>query len=194
VQAAGMPAAPFRAIVAAGLQDQRVHAYATFEDLREYCRLSADPVGRLVLHVFGVEDPATAALSDEVCTALQLLEHWQDVAEDRRAGRVYLPARDMLAHHVSLADLDATVASPEVCALLEFETQRAAAMLAHGSRLVGRLRGFARLAVAGYVAGGAATVSALRLSGYDSLRATPRPRPIDVACRAVRVAIGGGMR
>jgi squalene synthase HpnC len=194
VRALGLPPQPFRDVVEAGLRDQRVSGYPTFEDLREYCRLSADPIGRLVLATFGVSDPLAAALSDEVCTALQLLEHWQDLAEDRRAGRIYLPACDMLAFDVIPADLDAPAAGENLRRLVRFETERATAMLRQGSRLVGRLRGYPRLAIAGYVAGGAATARALRRAEYDSLAATPRPRPVDTAGRAVRVALGGGMR
>jgi len=194
VAAAGLTPAPFHDLVAANLQDQRVAAYTTFDELRDYCRLSADPVGRLVLAVFGVDDPAAAALSDEICTALQLLEHWQDIAEDRRAGRIYLPAVDMAAHGVTPDDLDSDVAGSNLRALMRFETDRAAALLARGSVLVGRLRGFARVAVAGYVAGGAATVHALRRCGHDSLAATPRPRRVDVASAAVRTAVRGHAR
>ncbi len=93
VRATGLPREPFDRLVEANLQDQRVTAYPTWAALRGYCALSADPVGRIVLHLFGVDDPRAGALSDRVCTALQLLEHLQDVAEDRRAGRVYLPGR-----------------------------------------------------------------------------------------------------
>jgi squalene synthase HpnC len=187
----GLTAAPFHDLIAAGLADQHVGAYGDFTQLREYCRLSADPVGRLVLATFEVHDPEAAALSDQVCTALQLLEHWQDVAEDRRLGRIYLPADDMVTFGVSPRDLDADRATPELQALLRFETGRAADLLAEGSRLVGRLRGFARVAVAGYVGGGVATVHALRRSGFDSLSATPRPRPVDIVSAALRVAVRG---
>jgi squalene synthase HpnC len=193
VRALELSARPFHDVIEAGLRDQRVSAYDTFDDLRGYCRLSAEPIGRLVLATFGVHDPIAAALSDEVCTALQLLEHWQDLAEDRRAGRIYLPARDMRAFDVTPEDLDAPEAGPNLRELVRFETDRAAAMLRHGARLVGRLRGYARVAIAGYVAGGAATAQALHRSGYDSLRTTPRPRPARTAARAVRVTIRGGM-
>jgi squalene synthase HpnC len=191
VRELGLGADPFHDLIAAGLADQQVSGYGTFAQLRDYCRLSADPVGRLVLATFGVRDPAVAALSDQVCTALQLLEHWQDVGEDRRLGRVYLPAEDLAAFGVVPADLDAPAAGAALQALLRFETQRAAELLAEGSRLVGRLRGFARVAVAGYVGGGVATVAALHRSGFDSLRATPRPRPTDVAAAALRVGVRG---
>src|SRR5437764_5871319 len=82
VAAHGLDREPFDRLVRANLVDQRVHRYATYAQLREYCTLSADPVGRIVLAVFGVADPVATELSDRVCTALQLIEHWQDVAED----------------------------------------------------------------------------------------------------------------
>ena len=91
----GIPMQPFLDLIQANRQDQVVGRYQTFEDLLGYCRLSANPVGRIVLHVFGCFSERRAELSDSVCTALQLAEHWQDVAEDFRAGRIYLPAQDM---------------------------------------------------------------------------------------------------
>src|SRR6266704_790138 len=83
-----IPAQPFLDLIQANRQDQRVTRYQTFDELLGYCRLSANPVGRIVLHVFGAATPHRERLSDLVSTALQLAEHWQDVAEDLRAGRV----------------------------------------------------------------------------------------------------------
>lgn len=190
----GLSAAPFHNLIAAGLQDQRVGSYATFADLHDYCRLSADPVGRLVLATFGVEDPHAVELSDRICTALQLLEHWQDVAEDRRSGRIYLPVEDMERFGVAPADLDAGSAGQPLRALLRFQTERAAALLRSGSPLVGRLRGHARVAVSGYVAGGMATVDALEHAGFDTLSATPRPRKGRLLRHAVTVLARGQAR
>ena len=191
VRELGLSAAPFHGLIDAGLLDQRVGSYATFADLHDYCRLSADPVGRLVLATFEVHDPMADALSDQVCTALQLLEHWQDLAEDRRAGRIYLPADDMERFGVRPTDLDAASAGAELRALLRFQTERAAQMLRAGSPLVGRLRGHARVAVSGYVAGGLATIDALDRCGYDSLRATPRPRKRRLIVHAATVLARG---
>ncbi|MDH2414477.1 squalene synthase HpnC [Nocardioides sp. CER19] len=182
----GLGREPFVDLIEANLLDQRVVAYASFEDLLGYCRLSANPVGRIVLEVFGQSTPARVALSDDVCTGLQLLEHWQDVGEDRRAGRVYLPEHDMAAYGVSAADLDAPVASPALRELLLVETERAAALLGSGDPLVRQLRGWARLAVAGFVAGGEATAAALRRSGGDVLSVTPRPRKAETLARLLR--------
>jgi squalene synthase HpnC len=184
VHAHDLSAEPFDRLIEANLIDQRVTRYATFADLLGYCRLSADPVGHLVLDVFGQRDPATTALSDRVCRALQLVEHWQDVGEDRRAGRVYLPQDDLLAYGVAETDLDHRHASAALRELMQFETERAANLLESGVTLVGRLHGWARVAVAGYVAGGRAAVRALRRVGWDVLAAPPRLHRRDVAREA----------
>ena len=172
----GVPEQPFTDLIRANRQDQVVTRYATAADLSGYCELSANPVGRIVLHVFGAFTPERAILSDRVCTALQLAEHWQDVAEDLRAGRVYLPAEDMARFGCTEADLAASTAAPQVRALMAFEVQRARRLLDDGAPLVGNLHGAARVAVAGYVAGGRAALAAISGAGHDVLRATPRPR------------------
>ena len=148
--------------------------------------MSANPVGRIVLHVFGSYSPERAELSDFVCTGLQLAEHWQDVAEDLRAGRIYLPAQDMRRHGCSEEDLAEPHALPAVRDLLEFEVGRAAALIDAGAPLIGTLRGAARAAVAGYVAGGRAALAAIRAARYDVLAVTPRPRRIRTATELAR--------
>ncbi|TDO48283.1 squalene synthase HpnC [Kribbella sp. VKM Ac-2571] len=175
VRAHNLPADPFHRLIEANLQDQTVTRYRTFDDLVGYCRLSADPVGRMVLGVFHVNDPETERLSDLVCTALQLVEHWQDVAEDRRAGRIYLPQEDLTSYGVPESDLDQPAASEALRRLMMFETDRAGRMLDEGSAIVRRLHGWARVSVAGFVAGGQATVRALRRTGGDVLAHEARP-------------------
>lgn len=172
-RACALPQEPFDHLVQANLWDQKVHAYPTFADLRAYCALSAAPVGRIVLAVFGASTPRTVELSDRVCTALQLVEHWQDVAEDRRAGRVYLPQEDLAAFGVSEADLDGTETCAPLRHLIAFETERAAALLESGTALVAMLRGWARLAVAGYVAGGRAAIDGLRRANWAIMSGSP---------------------
>ena len=170
-----IPAQPFHDLIAANRQDQVVSRYPTFGDLEDYCRLSANPVGRIVLHVFGAATPEREALSDRVCTALQLAEHWQDVAEDLRNGRIYLPGEDLERFGVTEADLARPAAGPAVVTLMTFEVNRAAELLGEGAPLVGTLHGAARLAIAGYLAGGRAALRAIRQAGYDVLRTTPKP-------------------
>jgi squalene synthase HpnC len=194
VRATGLPRELFDRMVAANLQDQRVREYPTYADLRQYCTLSADPVGRMVLGVFGVTSDTAGELSDRVCTALQLVEHWQDVAEDRAKGRVYLPKEDLIQYGVSPSDLDGGSATPALRRLMAFETERAAALLDSGAPLVGQLHGWARLAVAGYVAGGRAAVDALRRSGGEVLAGPPRARNRDVLRHLLRLLLTGGRR
>ena len=191
VVACGIPAQPFYDLIAANRQDQVVSRYPAFGDLEDYCRLSANPVGRIVLHVFGAATPEREALSDRVCTALQLAEHWQDVAEDLRAGRIYLPQEDMERFGCTEDDLAAPRATPEVRALMAFEERRARGLLDAGAPIVGTLRGAARLAVAGYVAGGRAALAAIAASGHDVLRATPRPGKARAAAEMVRAYATG---
>jgi len=186
-----IPAQPFYDLIAANRQDQVVSRYPTFGDLEDYCRLSANPVGRIVLHVFGAATPEREALSDRVCTALQLAEHWQDVAEDLRAGRIYLPQEDLERFGCTEDDLAAPRAAPRVRALMAFEERRARQLLGTGAPIVGTLSGAARLAVAGYVAGGRAALAAIAASGHDVLRATPRPGKARVAAEMVRAYATG---
>jgi squalene synthase HpnC len=181
-----IPRQPFLDLIQANRQDQLITRYPTFDDLQGYCCLSANPVGRIVLYVFGVFSPARALRSDQVCTALQLAEHWQDVGEDFRAGRVYLPGEDMTRYGCAESELSAPRSSPALRALVEFETQRARALLDAGAPLVGTLRGFARAAVAGYVAGGRAALAAIAAADHDVLSATPRPRARRTAAELLR--------
>jgi squalene synthase HpnC len=191
VVACAIPAQPFYDLIAANRQDQVVSRYPAYRDLLDYCRLSANPVGRIVLHIFGAATPEREALSDQVCTALQLAEHWQDVAEDLRAGRIYLPLEDMDRFGCTERDLAAPSAAPRVRALIAFEERRARELLDAGAPIVATLRGAARAAVAGYVAGGRAALAAIAASGHDVLRATPRPGKARVAMELVRAYATG---
>jgi squalene synthase HpnC len=183
-------AEPFGRLVEANLQDQHVTRYPVYEDLLAYCRLSADPVGRIVLRLFDVRDERSAELSDRVCTALQLVEHWQDVAEDFANDRVYLPQEDLTAFGVAETELAAARGSREFRELMRFEIDRAAALLGSGAPLVGQLHGWARLAVGGFVAGGLATVDALRATGGDVLGMRARPSKAGVLGWLVWLGLG----
>ena len=171
----GVPAKPLYDLIEANRQDQLVKRYETYTELEDYCKLSANPVGQVVLYIVNSATPDRLAQSDSICTALQLVEHTQDVAEDLANDRIYLPAQDMDRFNVTEADLARPSASQPVRDLIRFETDRAAALLDAGSALIGTLGGAARLAIAGYVAGGRAAVKAIRDSGYDVLRSTPKP-------------------
>jgi squalene synthase HpnC len=187
----GVPQQVFADLIRANRQDQVVTRYPAFSDLAGYCELSANPVGRIVLYIFGAATPERMILSDRVCTALQLAEHWQDVAEDYRAGRIYLPAEDMERFGCAETDLAAPSAGPHLRALMAFEVERAGRLLDEGAPLVGNLRGSARVAVAGYVAGGRAALAAITAAGHDVLRATHKPRRGRLAREMLRAYAAG---
>lgn len=185
-----LAAAPFHDLVAANRVDQTTTRYATRDELIGYCRLSAVPVGRLVLAAFEVDPtPEMLETSDDVCIGLQLVEHLQDVAEDRARGRIYLPADARGAAGVTETDLDAPTASPALRALVLAESAAARDLLTPAGSLVARLHGAARLAVAGYAAGGAAAADAVDRTGGDVLGRTARTRRRDVVVHLARLRL-----
>jgi squalene synthase HpnC len=186
-----VPAQPLLDLIEANRQDQKVTRYDTFAELTRYCELSANPVGQIVLYIFGAATQARITLSDNICTALQLVEHWQDVAEDLANGRIYLPGEDLERFGCTEADLAAPTAGPAVRELMRFETDRAARMLDSGAPLVHTLHGAARLAVAGYLAGGRAALAAIRAQECDVLRGTPRGRKPRLAAELVQAYVRG---
>jgi len=170
-----IPIQPFLDLIGANQQDQLVTRYQTFDELLGYCKLSANPVGRIVLDVFGCSTPERVELSDSICTGLQIVEHLQDVAEDFQAGRVYLPAEDLRSYGCTEEDLADSATPPQLRRLISFEADRAGSLISQGAPLVGQLRGAARAAVAGYLAGGRAALAAIAAADYDVLAATPKP-------------------
>jgi len=160
VRECGLPAGPFRRLIAANRMDQTVTRYETWEQLMEYCALSANPVGELVLGVFGAATPERIALSDRVCSGLQVVEHLQDIAEDHGRGRVYLPVEDRLRFGVDESTLSQTPHGP-LLGLIAYEAARAGGLLAAGAPLARTLPWRPRIAVAGFVAGGRAALAGL---------------------------------
>jgi squalene synthase HpnC len=192
IRECSLPLEPFHRLIEANRQDQVKHRYATYPELLGYCELSANPVGELVLHVFGAATPERLRWSDAVCTGLQLVEHWQDVAEDYAAGRIYLPTEDLAKFGCVEADLAAGAANDALRELLRFELERARALLDQGVPLIRSLRGRARLAICGFVAGGRAAADAVEHASYDVLGGAPRPRRRDFLRRFLAVLFNAG--
>ncbi|MEW2401928.1 squalene synthase HpnC [Streptomyces sp. NPDC046862] len=186
----GLTPEPFLRLVAANRQDQVVRRYETYDDLLAYCELSANPVGHLVLAVTGTSTPERVRRSDAVCTALQIVEHLQDVAEDLDRDRIYLPAEDMKRFHVQEADLAATTAGASVRALVAYEAQRARDLLSEGTPLVGSVHGRLRLLLAGFVAGGRVAIRAIAAAEHDVLPGPPKPGKLRLL-REVGVTLRG---
>lgn len=171
-----LPREAFERLIEANRMDQAVRRYESFDDLLSYCRLSAAPVGELVLHVFGAASAERIALSDRICAALQVTEHLQDVREDYLRGRIYIPREDLVRFGCEESELGKPKAGEAVRRLIGFEVARARSLMDSGAPLTRRLRPQARLAVAGFVAGGRAALDGIEAAGYDTLAGKPRVR------------------
>lgn len=128
----GIPRQPFVDLISAFVQDQTVTRYETFEQLHDYCRRSANPVGRLVLCLCEKQSSDMESLSDSICTGLQLANFWQDVARDARIGRIYIPREDLIRFGCPDFDGSRSSASPEFRELILFQTERARRFLSAG--------------------------------------------------------------
>jgi squalene synthase HpnC len=183
IRAYSLPREPFLRLIEANRMDQRIAEYETWADLKGYCVHSADPVGRLVLGVLRRDEPELVALSDDVCTGLQLVNFLQDVPRDLALGRVYLPAEDRRRFGV----VELGRPSPELRSLLEFEAERARGLLAAGEELGHRLGG-GRVgrAVALFARGGLAALAALERADWDIFNGRPRPSRARLALAAIR--------
>lgn len=136
-----IPQSPFADLISAFEQDQRIKEYDSFEQLRDYCRRSADPVGRIVLYLCRAYSEQNAIWSDSICTGLQLANFWQDVSRDFEIGRVYLPREDRLQFGYTIESLNARETNESFLRLMRFEVERAADLLRSGLPLVEALPG-----------------------------------------------------
>jgi squalene synthase HpnC len=177
---------PFARLIEANRIDQVKNRYETWEELREYCTYSADPVGRLVLGVYRrSRQPELLSMSDSICTGLQLVNFLQDPPRDLALRRVYLPQEDLRRFAVQDADLAGPLTEP-VAALLRFEGQRARGLLEAGLPLAGALGGRPGVAVALYARGGLAALDALEKAGWDVFTGRPAPTRWTFARLALR--------
>ena len=191
VDECAVPRQPLDDLIQANRQDQLVTRYETYDELKKYCELSANPVGQVVLAIMGAATPARITASDSICTALQIVEHTQDVAEDLANDRIYLPREDLERFGVTELDLAEPRAGANVRQLIKFEADRAEQLLDEGAPLIGTLRGAARIAVAGYLAGGRAALKAIADKNYDVLQSTPKPGKADTLAAMTRCYLRG---
>ena len=141
IQQHQLPLQPFRDLLSAFKQDVVTTRYADFAQLQDYCRRSANPVGLIMLHLYGAATPDNFRDSDAICSALQLINFWQDVAIDWKKQRIYLPQSDMQAYGISEQDIASQNTNAEWQALMQFETARARQMMLSASGLATRLPG-----------------------------------------------------
>ena len=162
-------------------QDVVKQRYVDQAELLDYCRRSANPVGRLLLHLYGVLDADSLKQSDCICTALQLINFWQDLGEDIARGRIYLPADSWAAHGVDEAQLLARDSNPNTVNLIAVHARMAGAMMRKGSRLVKKVPGRGGWELRLVVQGGLRILDKIEAQGFDTLRRRPKLGQWDVA-------------
>jgi squalene synthase HpnC len=186
-----IPIDPFRRLLHAFRMDAEFHGFERFEDLRSYCAHSANPVGHLVLHLFGYTDAERRARADDICTALQLTNFWQDLAVDLAKGRIYLPREDLARFGYAPEELARGAVTPAFRALMAFECGRARELFVRGlplADMLGRVRG---REVRLFAWGGLAILERLESVGYDVFRARPTLSRWAKAALVVRSLAGG---
>ncbi|MFY0479235.1 squalene synthase HpnC [Achromobacter marplatensis] len=162
-----LPITPFFDLLSAFEQDITVKRYEDYAALADYCTRSANPVGRLMLHLFDATTPQDTAESDAICSGLQLVNFWQDVRVDWHKHRVYLPQEDLRRHGVSEDDLAACRLTPAWRELMAFQVERTRALLHFGAPLARRLPGRIGLELRLVVQGGLRVLERIEASGYD---------------------------
>lgn len=170
---------PLRDLLSAFRQDVTTVRYADAGALLDYCRRSADPVGRLMLALYGVADPVSLRQSDAVCSALQLINFWQDVAIDIGKGRIYLPLEDLQRFGVGEDDIRNGRQGEAWRALMRFEVERARALMLSGAPLAARLPGRIGWELRMVVQGGLRILEAIERVDYDVFRQRPKLRRPD---------------
>lgn len=168
-----LPKEPFWRLIQAFKQDQIKTRYQTFTELLEYCQNSANPVGHLVLYLFGYQDKKRQELSDMTCTALQLANFWQDVAVDLLKGRIYIPREDMERFGVLESDLHLNQGTKNFKELMAFEVDRTRDMFLKGLELVKLVKGVLKIDLKAFTKGGLAVLDGIQKMDYDVLLKRP---------------------
>jgi squalene synthase HpnC len=188
----GIPIAPFRRLLTAFRMDVQFRGFATYDELVRYCVHSANPVGHLVLYLFGHADPERQARADDICTALQLTNFWQDLGVDLAKGRMYLPRADMERFGYGSDELARRAVTPEFRKLMAFECARTRALFTRGLALAAMLDRGAGREVRLFAAGGLAILDRLEAVGYDAFTARPTLSRWTKLGLVARALVGGG--
>lgn len=174
-----LPIQPFYDLLDAFSQDVTKKRYANFDELLDYCNRSANPVGRLLLHLYDEATPVNIAYSDAICTSLQLINFWQDVAKDYAIGRIYLPLDEMAQYGVTEEQIAHGMTDAAWRQLMEFQVKRARAMMISGAPLGSILTGRIGMEMRMVIAGGLRILDKLEGVQFDMFRRRPVLRPHD---------------
>jgi len=174
-----LPMQPHYDLLDAFSQDVVKKRYTDYPELLDYCRRSANPVGNLLLHLYEEATPVNLAYSDAICTSLQLINFWQDVAKDWNIGRIYLPLDEMARYGVTEEQISHALCDENWRRLMQFQVQRARALMLQGAPLGSILTGRIGLEMRMIIAGGLRILDKIESVRYDIFRHRPVLRPLD---------------
>ena len=174
-----LPVQPFDDLLSAFIQDTEKSRYETFDEVLDYSRRSANPVGRIVLMIHGYRDPEMFKLSDSICTALQLANFWQDVSVDLKKDRIYLPAEDFRQFGYTEADLRMGLVNEKFTALMKFQVNRTSALFEQGRPLANRLAFPLSWEIRLTWLGGREILRKIRKQGFDTVSRRPHLSKVD---------------
>jgi squalene synthase HpnC len=185
-----LPQQPFDDLLSAFLQDVEKRRYAAYSEVLDYCRRSANPVGRILLMIHGYRDEELLRRSDAICTALQLANFWQDVSVDLKKDRIYIPEEDFAAHGYSEADLRMGVYNERFKSLMKFQVARTRALFEQGRPLMAHLRWPLSLEIRLTWLGGMHILKMIQRLDFDTIRTRPALRKRDWLPLVARALIG----
>ncbi|WP_462370268.1 squalene synthase HpnC [Oxalobacter formigenes] len=168
-----LPLAPFRNLLAAFIQDISTKRYETYDDLLDYCRLSANPVGLLMLHLYEAATEENKRMSDAICTSLQLINFWQDIAIDWKKDRIYLPLEELARFNVTASDIATGNLSDNWRSLIQFEIDRTRKLMLSGAPLASRLPGRIGWELRLVVQGGLRILDRIEMAACDIFNKRP---------------------
>ena len=174
-----LPMQPLYDLLDAFSQDVVKKRYANFDEVLDYCRRSANPIGNLLLHLYGEATPVNIAYSDAICTSLQLINFWQDAAKDYAIGRIYLPLDELAQYGISEEQIAQCICDDAWRALMKFQVDRARALMLTGKPLGNILTGRIGLEMRMIIVGGLRILSKLENAQYDMFRHRPVLKPFD---------------
>lgn len=183
-----LPLQLFHDLLDAFSQDVIKKRYANFDEVLDYCRRSANPVGALLLHLYEQATPQNLIYSDNICTSLQLINFWQDVTKDYAIGRIYLPQDEMARFGVTEAHIAEGRVDEAWQQLMQFQVQRARDMMKSGAPLGSILSGRIGLEMRLIIAGGNRILAKLESVQFDMFRRRPVLRPFDWVIMLMRSA------
>ena len=192
ISALDIPIDPFSDLLIAFRQDQTVRRYATWDDVFDYCRYSANPVGRLVLYLCGYRDTERQRLSDATCTALQLANFWQDISRDLEKGRIYIPLEELAAHGLSDDDIVRRSFDARYVSLMKDLIPRTRQLFAEGMPLARTVDSALRVDIEMFSRGGLAVLDAIEAVGYNTLEhrpSIPKTKQFSMLVRALALRV-----